>query len=289
VDEARYEEAHWDYGRYTRVRFVAEQDGAVVGFGRINHDPDEFHPDKYRLDVVVDPACRRRGIGAALYERLLAELRARGAIAVRAGVPWETEAQGIRFLTHRGFVEVRRGWQSRLDVTRADLARFAGAEVRVVSQGIVLTTLEAAQRRDPDVLQKVYELTMACEQDMPSDDPVTATTSARFLAFAIYAPNALSDAFFLATDAGRYVGLSALYRALAMPGVLHQGLTGVRREYRGKGIATALKVETVRYAQEHGYREIHTWNDERNQPMLHINLALGFVKQPAGVTFEKTL
>jgi len=290
VEEAQYEEANWDYRRYTRLRFIAEDaSGAAIGFGRINHVPDEFHPNKYSLDVVVDPAYRRRGVGNAIYDRLIGELRGRSAIAARAGVPRETEGDSIQFLTRRGFVEVQRGWQLRLNVTAVDLTRFAGAGDRAGIPGITFTTLAAEQARDPQTLRRAYELTNACEQDIPSADRVTATSYEHFLAYAIRSPNTLLDAFFLATDGERYVGVSALYRALGMPGVLHQGLTGVLREYRGRRIATALKVLTVRYARERGYQEIRTWNDERNQPMLRINTVLGFVRQPAWITFEKTL
>jgi RimJ/RimL family protein N-acetyltransferase len=49
-----------------------------------------------------------------------------------------------------------------------------------------------------------------------------------------------------------------------------------------------LKLHTVRYARDHGYREIRTANDIRNRPMLRINEALGFVKQPAWIAFERT-
>ncbi len=290
VAEARYEEANWDYRHYTRLRFIAEDDGGTaIGFGRINHFPDEFHPDKYSLDVVVDPAYRRRGVGSAIYERLITELNARGAIAARANAPWETEIEGIQFLIRRGFVEVQRGWQLRLNLAAVDPTQFAGAEDRAGIEGITLTTLAAEQARDRETLRKVYELTNACEQDIPSADRVTASSYEHFLSYAVRSPNTLPDAFFLAADGERYVGVSALYRSLGMPEVLNQGLTGVLREYRGRGIATALKVLTVRYARERGYHEIRTWNDQRNQPMLRINEVLGFVKQPAWITFEKSL
>ena len=51
----------------------------------------------------------------------------------------------------------------------------------------------------------------------------------------------------------------------------------------------ALKLRTVKYARAHAYREIRTNNDSRNRPMLRINEAMGFVKEPAWITFEKRL
>jgi len=54
-----------------------------------------------------------------------------------------------------------------------------------------------------------------------------------------------------------------------------------------RGIAWALKLNTVKYAQENGYERIKTWNDTENQPMLSINLRLGFQPLPATITMER--
>jgi hypothetical protein len=48
-----------------------------------------------------------------------------------------------------------------------------------------------------------------------------------------------------------------------------------------------LKLATIAYAREQGATEIRTWNDVHNVEMLAINDRLGFVRQPAWLTFER--
>jgi GNAT superfamily N-acetyltransferase len=44
---------------------------------------------------------------------------------------------------------------------------------------------------------------------------------------------------------------------------------------------------TIEYARAHGHSEIRTWNEVNNVEMLAINDRLGFVRQPAWLTFER--
>lgn len=83
--------------------------------------------------------------------------------------------------------------------------------------------------------------------------------------------------------------MSNLERSLDDPSFVWQGLTGVRREARSKGIAMALKLRTVRYAQGMGVDHIKTWNAQQNRPMLSIHGAMGFEKQAAWTAIEKRL
>lgn len=54
------------------------------------------------------------------------------------------------------------------------------------------------------------------------------------------------------------------------------GFTAVRRDYRGRGIALALKLCTIAYAGAQGLSGIRTDNDSTNLAMWHINERLGF-------------
>jgi len=270
--------------------FVAEdrQTGEVTGYAWYFHTVWSFHPHKYRLRAYVHPAWEHRSIGRLLMETVLASLRARGAQRVKA-IAREDRPRGIAFLQRYGFAEQVRDFESRLPVAACDLSQFAGSADRPASAGIELTTLAAELARHPHCLPAVYQLHCALDISAPRDDPEPATPPPydRFMAFEIDHPTVLTDAFFLAKHKDFYIGESAMKRSESDSGVLHQQLTGVVPEYRGLGVATALKVKTIEYAQRRGFREIRTFNSSRNAPMLAVNTKLGFVRQPAWVKFLK--
>ncbi|MGH2452787.1 MAG: GNAT family N-acetyltransferase [bacterium] len=288
-EELRHIDTSWDHSRYWFTRFVAEDgSGGVVGAGRMNHLPWEFHPDRYGMTFTVHPAHRRRGIGDAMLDHVLTTLRGRRAATVQTWVQKETMTETLAFLAHRGFREIQRGWESRLEVAAFEFDRFTGAEERAVAQGIIMTTLAAERARDPEAPRRVHEMMQTIGGDVPGVREFTPISYEHWLAFDVETPKALPDAFFLAREGDRYVGVSLMQRRLEQPDVLSQELTGVLREYRGKGIAMALKLQTVKYARAHGYREIRTANDTRNRPMLRINEAMGFAKQPAWIALERS-
>ena len=172
-EETRHRYKAWDRDRYYLYHVVAEDaSDQVVGWGLIQHVPDQFHPDKYSLDVAVNPADQRRGIGGALYDHLLEHMQARDALLVRTEAK-ESKAESIGFLERRGFYDVQRGWESRLDVASFDETPFAGAEERVAANSITVTTLAAEMATSPEVVRQAYQLYLVGMRDAPEVDEVT--------------------------------------------------------------------------------------------------------------------
>ena len=287
---------HWDSHRqkeHVFRRFVAEQPAAngsrvrVVASGVYGHTHWSFDPDKYFVNVQVDPEAQNRGIGSALYDFLMDELRPRKP-AKLVSFTREDRPVAVRFLEQRGFKQVMRIPVSRLESAAFDAARFAEKLASVERSGIAIKTLRELSEEDADWKHKVYELEWVCVQDVPTTDPLTKMPFEQFEKRRLDSPNLLPDAWFVAVDRDRWVGLSVLWKNLADDGLLETGLTGVVRSHRRRGIATAMKVRAIQYAQGHGGATIATDNEENN-PMFQLNLQLGFEPKPAHLDFELTL
>jgi GNAT superfamily N-acetyltransferase len=287
--EAAHEYQRWEKERFHLYRVVAIAGaGAIMGWGQVHHPPDQFHPDTYYLDLQVDPPVRRQGIGRSLFDHLLTHLGTRAALLVRA----ETKGslpEAIAFLQARGFGGVQRGWESWLDVAQFDPTRFAGVAELVAAQSMVITTLAEELAGNPDAISAAYELYLIGNRDAPEIDPVSDLSLDYFVDTLIDATNARLDGYFVAKDGDRFVAQAMVLGSEAEPDVLVQDLTAVVPAYRGRGIGLALKLRTVDFARDHGIREIPTWNNTRNQPMLRINEAMGFVKQPVWIVYQKEL
>jgi GNAT superfamily N-acetyltransferase len=277
--------------RVRMLRLVAEMEVAgAVGVGRIMHTWWSYHPRRFQLRIEVEPKWQGRGIGSALYERLVGELRAWDAELIRADTPAAREAS-VAFLEHRGFREWRRRWESALDVATANVAPLLAAASRASADGIVLRSYaDEYARRGARLVRDLYDSEILIFRDEPGMESSAEPMSfERFVATELDTPNALPEAHFLALSADRVVGVSRLVRDLAHPHVLLQAVTGTHPEFRGRGIAQALKLRTIEFARDQGYREIRTANDSTNAPMLHINDAIGFKRESPLIIFERHL
>ncbi|MCS6881504.1 MAG: GNAT family N-acetyltransferase [Oscillochloridaceae bacterium] len=269
-------------------RWLAETEGEAVGFASYDQPETMYHPRLFTFFAAVRPERQGQGVGRALYATVTAALAPLDPLRIRAHCRSDY-ARSMRFLTERGFVEDRREWESRLAVAGFDPAPFAGHVERVLASGIRIVTLRELIEGDPEHRRKLYDLDVTLARDVPSPEPFTAPSPESFERYVFENRDLLPEGFFVAIDGQRYVGLSALWKSEKEPDTLYTGLTGVRREYRRRGIALALKLCAIEYARRHGIQTLKTWNESSNQGMLSINEALGFVKQPAWVSFVKRL
>jgi len=269
-----------------RGRWLVEIGGRVVAYCQYYNAPWSFHPRKFWVEIVVHHDYRRHGIGSMLWIHIVGALDKLDPIVLRGNVreDWELER---RFASRRGFSDSMRTEESRLDIAAFDPPRFEADVERASDEGIVIRDYDELAG-DPDRDRKLHELDNAILRDVPSPDPTTPSSFEVFQKAVLAHPRFLPACNLVALDGERYVGLSNLW-ARERQGHLETGLTGVLREYRGRGIATALKVRALSAAKAQGYTSTLTWNEERNQGMLGINRRLGFVPAPAWIQVENVL
>jgi GNAT superfamily N-acetyltransferase len=99
-------------------------------------------------------------------------------------------------------------------------------------------------------------------------------------------PAVLPDRIWVAMLAGGPIGYSYL---AYHPSSVWTGFTGVLREHRGKGLARALKLQTLVQAIDLGIAAVETDNDSENTPILHINQELGYDEMPGKLEFHLKL
>jgi len=237
----------------------------ILGFAGFWHVPWALNPRKFGMGARVHPDARRQGIGTALWGRVEDALRAREAISVKTQV-WESMPEGLAFAARTGFREGMRAWESRLDGASFDLPTFRPALDHALAGGMEITVPATEREKGRDNLRRLHAIEAEIAEDVPRppDDVHTPVPFDMWREHLVDAPWAIPEAYFIAVVGGEYAGLSSLFRP-QVGDWLNQGLTGVRREFRGRGIATALKVRTV----------------------LAINGRFGFVRQPAWITLQK--
>jgi GNAT superfamily N-acetyltransferase len=149
-------------------------------------------------------------------------------------------------------------------------------------------TLNRRDGRDPDWQRNIWQLFTQIEQDIPMPQPEPPTP---FEEYANYyqGDDFRPDSWAIAVDeTAGYVGMCVVNVMRKRPYGLFAGITGVIRSHRRRKIATALKMCSIRYAQENGFQTIYT-NNEENNPMYQLNLDLGFKPLPAWAYYEKEL
>jgi GNAT superfamily N-acetyltransferase len=91
------------------------------------------------------------------------------------------------------------------------------------------------------------------------------------------------EAVFVALAVDEVVGYAKLSLPPEWTGTAWHDLTGVKRAWRGRGIASALKRAQIRWAKEHGFKRLTTMNEERNAPIRHLNQRYGYTPEPGRI------
>jgi mycothiol synthase len=238
--------------------YVAELEGEVVGSGLVSLSDLR---DRYSVKVRVLPHARRRGVGTALLRRLVRHAQGDKLSA-------HVEEEGSRPFAERfGFREIDR---------QVEQVKRLGDEPSPPPLAEDIEVVTVAER--PSLLRKAYPLACQGYEDMALDGSAHISLDVWLRDEAT-----LPEGSFVALSGGEIVGYSGLVEH-DNPGVAEDGLTVVRRDWRRRRLALALKRMELAWAAENGFREVVTWTQRGNEGMRRLNELLGYEYRAVTIT-----
>jgi GNAT superfamily N-acetyltransferase len=242
------------------LRFIVARLGDdPVACGFVEGGSADFAP----ADIAVVPDRRNLGVGSAVLAHISRRAQGFGKDLLQFEVT-KSDENSRSFLERRGFEKV--GGEEAVSL------RLGGRQPNSVPpEGIRILS----RRARPDVVEAMYEVYVECDRDVPGSSG--SMTLEGWRALEIDRPSRSPDLAFIALDGEEVVGY-AVADIFGDEG--HHGFTAVKRAWRHRGIATALKRAQIAAANELGARRLATGSEERNLPMRALNEKLGYQPDP---------
>lgn len=258
-DEDRFYRA----GMRDHVDLLARIDGTVGGSA-----PGAIQPQRPEVAfalVTVLADLRRRGAGTALYRAISVWARERGLDSIETFVA-DNDSESLAFALRRGFTEDSHELGVALDLTRIEPPTVEQPE------GVQIVTW--AER--PELARGMYDVALEAVPDIPGGEHEQVEPFEGWLLHDMQGPGDRPEATFVALAGDEVIGYAKFSLTSAQPTTAHHDLTGVKRAWRGRGVARALKATQIAWAKRNGYVELRTTNEERNAPIRHLNKEFGY-------------
>jgi GNAT superfamily N-acetyltransferase len=266
-------------GEIRSVILALNESEEAIGYWDVDRET-WMKPGRFFLKVTVAPGQRCRGLGTQMYADALRFARENGATHLESKV-FETDTDSLQFAEAHGFKILHHSFNSSLDLTSFDEHRFDLLMDRLHAEGFRFFSLVEAGLTEENK-RKLYEVNRASALDNPGNDRT-------FPDFYAFSKNVFEATWFrpdtqiIAAQESRWVGLSAL-AIYTEEKYASNAFTGILPEYRGRGLAQALKLQTILLARKEGMLSIRTNNDSENAPILTVNRRLGYVPEPGFYT-----
>lgn len=237
------------------------------------------------LWLATHPDYRRQGIGSRLFVEAATFAESAGITILTSQVA-DNDPASLRFARQWNFEIIHHNWQSSLDVTTFNESPFLPVLDKTREAGIRFFTY-AETGDTAEARQKLYLLNRSLVLDTPASPPFPSFdvyTQERFQQSNSFSPLSL----IIAADGDNWVGL-AISLLDSTRHFMYNEITGVLRPYRGRKIALALKLLTVRHARQHHVTLLRTHNDAQNAAMLAINQRMGYQPEPGYYSLRATL
>jgi GNAT superfamily N-acetyltransferase len=258
---------HRDDGRVTGVLavYLPQHDNRHVGY----------------LEITVDPLCRRRGLGRALFDAAVQRVRDEGRTVVMIGAFDGAQSHGFATAigVERASADVKRRqhlW--RLDAARLD-KEYAAAEAAAGDYELFRMPQVIPDDMMPAVVELVSAINDAPIDDLDLEDEVFSAERLRAFAASQRAHRRRTHQLVARHCAsGVLAGHTMVAVEAEQPWYSHQFDTSVLAAHRGHRLGLLLKIGMLRWLAEDEpqLRVLDTWNAASNDHMIAVNEAIGY-------------
>ncbi|MFZ5823706.1 MAG: GNAT family N-acetyltransferase [Bacillota bacterium] len=264
---------------------VAEvESGLVVGTAIACHN--EWLPEgHWYIKVVVDPAHAGLGVGSRLHDEVERLARSAGATLVVSDSRGDERSR--RWAERKGYLCTRERTESVMSLDEWDPTPFEGAIQRAEAESIRFTAL--SEVTGEEMLRRLYDFESQTIPDWPGFEPPFAPYEKWVKGFTGDERDRTPKIFVFAQVGESIVGSCVVTLPRGEGAGARIGFTGVRREYRGRGLALALKVIATEQTRRAGVTHIRTNNDKDNPAILALNAKLGYRLIPGPLRLKKQL
>ncbi|MCG3221141.1 MAG: GNAT family N-acetyltransferase [Candidatus Heimdallarchaeota archaeon] len=284
-----------DFPDFTVKRWLAETTEEKIigwaGFGVSQETSSDYEENKHiaSINIVVLKDFRRKGIGTALLKKAVEQVQNFDRTIIEVGSDHDA---GRAFLKHYGAQMTIEGAENRLEMSDVDW-------------DMMQTWIEEGPKRAPDV--KIETFLDVCPEEILEEYAEMYTEAMNMQPLGEIESRANIDGaarrkqekrtkevgqtnytMITREKDGRISGLTEIYYDSREGHRMFQGLTGVRPEFRGRGLGKWLKGLMIVHVKEN-YPEVEkiiTGNAESNEAMLSINERMGFKKYKGGEAYK---
>jgi len=274
-----------------RDRLLLYGNGKLIGViyysqGRNQNNRTAF----YTLNL--DPTYNHKGYRNLLYNKMLREVKKFNSNKVFTSIyDHPNYHEHKKLLIKNRFKLVQTNREYSCYIRKVDTKKYYPLIKKLESDGIKFYDSKEEMRDWVDHYKKLEELVWTYAQDFPIPDGIehTRTPFNQFMKNCIDFEENCYGTEIIAVLNGAYIGSTDI--TVYPKAESHKGWTGslgVLRRFRRRGIATALKIKAMEVLLKKGITEIRTDNEENN-PMYKINVALGFKPVPFSLEYMKEI
>jgi mycothiol synthase len=274
-----------------RDRLLLYQDSQLIGVIYYSQGRDKNNRTTF-FTLNIDPVYNTQQTRELLYNRMLEEIASFNSNKILTDIYEHSNYDLVKqFLIDNQFQLVQTNKEYLCDITKINIEQYRPLIEKLEREGIKFYDSKEEMREWSDHYKKLEELIWTYSKDFPIPDGVEHTRMPFEQAMKIqidFEENSYGTEI-IAVLNEEYIGSTDLevYPKTEPQKAWTEGL-GVLKDFRRKGIATALKIKAIERLLDKGVTEVRTDNEENN-PMYKINVNLGFKPVPFSRAYMKEI